>query len=46
MNLHKQIWTDALIMPDFKEESKRNLANLQKLVELADGRVLANIRTE
>lgn len=37
MNLHKHIWTEALDMNDFREEGKRNVDRLQKLVHLADG---------
>lgn len=37
MNLHKTVWTEALTMPDFALEGKRNQDNLTKLVTLADG---------
>nr|POE92317.1 26s proteasome regulatory subunit rpn11 [Quercus suber] len=37
MNLHKTVWTEGLIMPDFVTEGERNLVNLQKLVSLAEG---------
>ncbi|EOA86580.1 multicatalytic endopeptidase [Exserohilum turcicum] len=37
MNLHKHVWTEALLMDDFKGEAERNTDRLQKLVTLADG---------
>ncbi|KNG48965.1 26s proteasome regulatory subunit rpn11 [Stemphylium lycopersici] len=37
MNLHKHVWTEALLMDDFKGEGDRNTDRLQKLVTLADG---------
>ncbi|KAF1936949.1 26S proteasome-like protein regulatory subunit [Clathrospora elynae] len=37
MNLHKHVWTEALLMDDFKGEGQRNKDRLQKLVTLADG---------
>ncbi|KAF1352777.1 26S proteasome-like protein regulatory subunit [Lizonia empirigonia] len=37
MNLHKHVWTEALLMDDFKTERDRNQDRLQKLVALADG---------
>ncbi|KAK5722735.1 multicatalytic endopeptidase [Elasticomyces elasticus] len=37
MNLHKSVWTEALAMPDFKVGSADNLADLTKLVSLAEG---------
>jgi hypothetical protein len=37
MNLHKHVWTEALLMDDFKGEGERNTDRLQKLVTLADG---------
>ncbi|KAK3621013.1 multicatalytic endopeptidase, partial [Elasticomyces elasticus] len=37
MNLHKSVWTEALTMPDFKVGSESNLADLEKLVSLAEG---------
>jgi len=37
MNLHKHVWTEALLMDDFKGEGKRNKDRLQKLVSLAEG---------
>ncbi|KAK5690249.1 multicatalytic endopeptidase [Elasticomyces elasticus] len=37
MNLHKSVWTEALTMPDFKVGSADNLADLTKLVSLAEG---------
>jgi 26S proteasome regulatory subunit N11 len=37
MNLHKHVWTEALLMDDFRGEGERNKASLQKLVSLAEG---------
>ena len=37
MNLHKQVWTEALQMPDFESEGERNTERLKKLVGLAEG---------
>ena len=37
MNLHKQIWTEALQMDDFREEGSRNRERLKRLVGLAEG---------
>ncbi|KAF1846155.1 26S proteasome regulatory subunit [Cucurbitaria berberidis CBS 394.84] len=37
MNLHKHVWTEALLMDDFKGEGARNNDRLQKLVSLAEG---------
>lgn len=37
MNLHKHVWTDALQMNDFREDAKRNVERMQRLVELAEG---------
>ncbi|ROW04870.1 hypothetical protein VMCG_04881 [Cytospora schulzeri] len=37
MNLHKQPWTEALTMDDFRLEGDRNKERLEKLVSLADG---------
>ncbi|KAK5108056.1 multicatalytic endopeptidase [Meristemomyces frigidus] len=37
MNLHKTVWTEALTMPDFAHQSTESLANLTKLVSLAEG---------
>lgn len=37
MNLHKHVWTEALLMDDFKSEGERNQDRLQKLVSLAEG---------
>jgi 26S proteasome regulatory subunit N11 len=37
MNLHKHVWTEALLMDDFKGEGERNNDRLQKLVTLAEG---------
>lgn len=37
MNLHKHVWTEALMMNDFRDEGERNKDRLQKLVSLAEG---------
>lgn len=37
MNLHKHVWTEALLMDDFKGEGERNKDRLNKLVSLAEG---------
>ncbi len=37
MNLHKQIWTEGLQMPDFRLEATHNKERLQKMVGLAEG---------
>jgi 26S proteasome regulatory subunit N11 len=37
MNLHKQVWTEALQMDDFREEGTRNEDKLKRLVSLAEG---------
>lgn len=37
MNLHKQPWTEALQMDDFRLEGERNKERLERLVTLADG---------
>lgn len=37
MNLHKHVWTKALMMDDFRDEGERNKDSLQKLVSLAEG---------
>jgi 26S proteasome regulatory subunit N11 len=37
MNLHKHVWTEALLMEDFKGEGERNNERLQKLVTLSEG---------
>lgn len=37
MNLHKHVWTEALLMDDFREEGDKNNDRLQKLVSLAEG---------
>lgn len=37
MNLHKHVWTEALLMDDFKADKERNTERLQKLVTLAEG---------
>ncbi|MCJ1476244.1 multicatalytic endopeptidase [Lambiella insularis] len=37
MNLHKQVWTEALQMNDFREEGGKNEDKLKRLVDLAEG---------
>ena len=37
MNLHKQVWTEALQMDDFRAEGQRNKERLERLVTLAEG---------
>ncbi|KAL9029757.1 MAG: hypothetical protein Q9196_002034 [Gyalolechia fulgens] len=37
MNLHKQVWTEALQMDNFAEEGQRNGDRLKRLVDLAEG---------
>ncbi|KAI9763722.1 MAG: multicatalytic endopeptidase [Candelina submexicana] len=37
MNLHKQVWTEALQMDDFRDEGGRNGEKLKRLVGLAEG---------
>jgi hypothetical protein len=37
MNLHKHVWTEALLMDDFRGEGERNKDRLKKLVSLAEG---------
>ncbi|MCJ1309378.1 multicatalytic endopeptidase [Agyrium rufum] len=37
MNLHKQVWTEALQMDDFKLEGEKNEEKLKRLVGLAEG---------
>ncbi|KAF2093778.1 Mov34-domain-containing protein [Rhizodiscina lignyota] len=37
MNLHKQVWTEALQMEDFHGEAERNKDRLKRLVTLAEG---------
>jgi 26S proteasome regulatory subunit N11 len=37
MNLHKNVWTEALSMEDFKQEGDRNKSRLERLVSLAEG---------
>jgi hypothetical protein len=37
MNLHKHVWTEALMMDDFRGEGDRNKDSLLKLVSLAEG---------
>jgi 26S proteasome regulatory subunit N11 len=37
MNLHKHVWTEALLMNDFRAEKQRNIDRLNKLVGLAEG---------
>ncbi|KAJ5232188.1 26S proteasome regulatory subunit rpn11 [Penicillium chermesinum] len=37
MNLHKQVWTEALQMNDFHEEGHHNVEQMKQLVSLAEG---------
>lgn len=37
MNLHKHIWTEALQMNDFREETTENADRMKQLVSLAEG---------
>ncbi|OIW23849.1 Mov34-domain-containing protein [Coniochaeta ligniaria NRRL 30616] len=37
MNLHKQVWTEALQMDDFHTEADKNKDRLERLVSLAEG---------
>jgi 26S proteasome regulatory subunit N11 len=37
MNLHKHVWTEALLMDDFRDEGAKNNDRLQKLVSLSEG---------
>ncbi|KAI9847708.1 MAG: multicatalytic endopeptidase [Sclerophora amabilis] len=37
MNLHKQVWTEALQMDDFRGEAGKNEEKLKRLVGLAEG---------
>lgn len=37
MNLHKHVWTEALMMEDFRGEGDRNGERLKRLVDLAEG---------
>ena len=37
MNLHKQVWTEALQMNDFHDECQHNVDRMQQLVGLAEG---------
>ncbi|KAL4983564.1 JAB1/Mov34/MPN/PAD-1 ubiquitin protease-domain-containing protein [Aspergillus falconensis] len=37
MNLHKQVWTEALQMNDFHEECQHNVDRMKQLVNLAEG---------
>ncbi|KAL4808958.1 JAB1/Mov34/MPN/PAD-1 ubiquitin protease-domain-containing protein [Aspergillus unguis] len=37
MNLHKQVWTEALQMNDFHDECKHNNDRMKQLVSLAEG---------
>ncbi|KAB5578821.1 JAB1/Mov34/MPN/PAD-1 ubiquitin protease-domain-containing protein [Coniochaeta sp. 2T2.1] len=37
MNLHKQVWTEALQMDDFRTEGQKNKDRLERLVTLAEG---------
>lgn len=36
MNLHKTVWTEALMMRDFKAQGEENRTRLEKMVDLAD----------
>lgn len=37
MNLHKQVWTEALHMNDFHDECQHNVDRMKQLVGLAEG---------
>lgn len=37
MNLHKQVWTEALQMNDFHDECQHNVDRMKQLVNLAEG---------
>lgn len=37
MNLHKQVWTEALHMDDFHDECQHNVDRMKQLVGLAEG---------
>lgn len=37
MNLHKQVWTEALQMNDFHDECHHNVGRMKHLVGLAEG---------
>ncbi|OQE19928.1 hypothetical protein PENSTE_c014G03557 [Penicillium steckii] len=37
MNLHKQVWTEALQMNDFHEDGHHNVEQMKQLVSLAEG---------
>lgn len=37
MNLHKQVWTEALQMHDFHSEAGHNVDQMKQLVSLAEG---------
>ncbi|KAL4735312.1 JAB1/Mov34/MPN/PAD-1 ubiquitin protease-domain-containing protein [Aspergillus similis] len=37
MNLHKQVWTEALQMNDFHDECQHNIDRMKQLVNLAEG---------
>lgn len=37
MNLHKQVWTEALQMKDFHDECQHNGDRMKQLVSLAEG---------
>ncbi|KAL5003847.1 JAB1/Mov34/MPN/PAD-1 ubiquitin protease-domain-containing protein [Aspergillus recurvatus] len=37
MNLHKQVWTEALQMNDFHDECQHNVDRMKQLVSLAEG---------
>ena len=36
MNLHKTVWTEGLMMKDFKQSNQENVERLQKMVGLAE----------
>lgn len=36
MNLHKTVWTEGLMMKDFKQSDQENVERLQKMVGLAE----------
>lgn len=36
MNLHKTVWTEGLMMKDFKQSNQENVDRLQKMVGLAE----------
>ena len=37
MNLHKHVWTEALMMEDFRQHGCQNKERFQRLVSLAEG---------